>query len=271
MASGKQSRRRRRAGHAAPPPVQAKGRRRQASRRVRVGAAALLILIVVGVALGLAFDRGASSTTSVPARGSLANGVPGASEVDRLLKGISQHGNVLGSPTAPATLIEYVDLQCPYCQQFETQAMPTLFKNYVRTGKVKIELRPIAFIGPDSQTGRFASIAAGKQNKQFNFVQLVYLDQGAENTGWLNSGRITAVAASIPGLDVPRLLEQQGSAATEQQAGSFDQQAKADRITATPTLLVGRSGQTARPVTLTSPVDTHSVAAAINRALVKNQ
>ncbi|TMC25596.1 MAG: hypothetical protein E6J32_13330 [Chloroflexi bacterium] len=47
-------------------------------------------------------------------------------------------GAVLG---APLTLVEYVDLQCPYCQQFETQAMPTLIARFVRTGTVKIEAR----------------------------------------------------------------------------------------------------------------------------------
>ena len=30
-------------------------------------------------------------------------------------------------------MVEYVDLQCPFCQQFETQVMPDIIKNYVRT------------------------------------------------------------------------------------------------------------------------------------------
>lgn len=87
----------------------------------------------------------------------------------------------------------------------------------------------------------------------------------------MNSGTITAAAASIPGLDVPRLLEQQSSTATEEQATSFDQQATRDRVSATPTVLVGGSGQTLRPVTLASPGDEHSVATALDRALVNDQ
>jgi protein-disulfide isomerase len=265
MAKRRQSNRR--GGVKAPrPPVPATGRRRHASRRVRVGAAAILVLIVVGIVLGLAFDGGASPT-SVPARGSLTNGLPGATSAQQLFQGIPQHGNVLGSTTAPATLVEYVDLQCPYCQQFETLALPTLIKGYVRTGKVKIELRPIAFIGPDSASGRLALIAAGQQNKLFDFAELLYLNQGAENSGWLNSSMISSAAASIPGVDVPQLLEQQSSTATQKEATSFDRQAIRDKISATPTLLAGKSGQTLLPVALASPGDAQSVAAALDNAL----
>jgi len=269
MASGKQSKRRRRAAEVAPPPVRAKGQRRQASPRVLIAEAVLLAMIVVGLVLGLALSGTSSGSParSAPRHGSLANALPGATAVDQLLKGIPQHGNVLGSPTAPATLVEYVDLQCPYCQQFETQAMPTLIKHYVSTGKAKIELRPIAFIGPDSQRGRSAAIAAGRQNRMFNFAELLYLNQRGENTGWLNDATITATAASIPGLDVPSLLEQRNSASTGSQAGAFDRLATSDQVTSTPTILVGKSGHALRRVTLASPGDARSVASALDTAL----
>jgi protein-disulfide isomerase len=187
--------------------------------------------------------------------------------VQKLLLGIPQQANVLGSQSAPVTLVEYIDLQCPYCQQFETQAMPSLIGSYVRTGKVKIEARPIAFIGPDSQRGRLAAIAAGAQNKLFNFAQILYLNQGTENTGWLSAQMVASAAASIPGLDVSRLLAGSNSDAVKTQAGTYDQQAAKDSVQATPTILVGKSGGTLRPVALTSPTDSQSVASAISAAL----
>jgi protein-disulfide isomerase len=233
---------------------------------VFVSAAAVVVLAAIAVALGVVLSSG-SSKAAVPARGSLTNALPGAAEVQQLLQGIPQHGNVLGSQSAPVTLVEYVDLQCPYCQQFEAQAMPALIGNYVRTGKVKIEARPIAFIGPDSQSGRAAAIAAGEQNKLFNFAQIVYLNQGTENTGWLNDQMIVSTAASIPGLDVSRLLADSKSDTVKAQAGTYDQQAVGDSVQATPTILVGKSGGPLRPVTLTSPTDRQSVASAISAAL----
>ena len=37
-----------------------------------------------------------------------------------MFAGIPQHDTVLGDVSAPVTMVEYVDLQCPDCQQFET-------------------------------------------------------------------------------------------------------------------------------------------------------
>ena len=266
MPSGKQSKRQRRAARTAPPPVRTKGRQRRASPRVLLSATAVVVLAAIGLTLGIAFSGG-SSKAAVPVRGSLVNALPGARDAQRLLQGIPQRGNVLGSRSAPVTLVEYVDLQCPFCQQFETQAMPALIGSYVRTGKVKIEARPIAFIGADSQRGRVAAIAAGEQNKLFNFAQILYLNQGSENTGWLNDQMVTFAAASIPGLDVSRLLADSNSDAVKAKAGAFDRQAVADNVRATPTILVGKSGGALRPVALTSPSDEQSVASAINAAL----
>jgi Thioredoxin len=139
--------------------------------------------------------------------------------VHRLFAGIPQRVNVLGRPSAPVTLVEYVDLQCPFCQAFETQVMPKLVARYVRTGEVKVVMRPIAFIGPDSERGRLAALAAARQNRLFDFSELLYFNQGAENSGWLDDAMIRRAAASIPGLDVGTLLGVRDSASIRSQGG----------------------------------------------------
>ncbi|HEX6699447.1 MAG TPA: thioredoxin domain-containing protein [Gaiellaceae bacterium] len=165
------------------------------------------------------------------------------------------------------TLVEYIDLQCPFCQQFETSAMPTIVHRYVRAGKLKVVARPIAFIGPDSQRGRDAALAAGGQNKLFDFAQLLYLNQGAENTGWLTDDIVKAAAASIPGLSVQKLLDERGSSAVSDEAHALDAEASADAVHATPAILVGRSGTKPKVVQLASPTDAKSVEHAIDSAL----
>jgi protein-disulfide isomerase len=232
---------------------------------VLIAAGVVVVLVVVGVVLGVVLSGG-SSSSSVPRRGSLVDALPGAAAVQRLYAGIPQHGNVLGSPSAPVTMVEYIDLQCPYCQAFETRAMPTLVSRYVRTGTLKVEARIVAFIGPDSVSGRGAAISAGRQNRLFNFTELLYANQGAENSGWLSDEMITNAAASIPGLDVPELLAARSSSAVAAEATRFDEQAAADGVSQTPTILVGRRGTTPQPVTLTSPDDPAPVEAAITAA-----
>jgi protein-disulfide isomerase len=229
---------------------------------------ALLALAAAAVVvLGVVLSGGDSSNTAVPARGSLANALPGAAETQQLLKGIPQSGNVLGDPSAPVTVYEYVDLQCPFCQQFETEAMPTLIERYIRTGKAKVELRPIAFIGPDSERGRAALIAGAEQNKMFNVAQLLFLNQGAENTGWLSDELVESVGASIPSLDVRRFLEDRNGSSVADKTSAFDADASADGVKSTPTILVGKSGQGAKLVTLATTTDAESVARAIDAAL----
>lgn len=242
MTSGKATKRKRREARVpAPPPVKGPGSKRQASPKVLIGAGVAVGLIILAVVLGFVLTGGKSSSNN-RAIGSLTNALPGAADTQRLLNGIPQHGNVLGSPNAPVTMVQYIDLQCPFCQQFETQAMPKLIDKYVRTGKVKVESRPIAFLGPDSERGRAGALAAAQQNRMFNYAQNLYLNQGIENTGWLDDRMATAAASSIPGLDVNAWKSARGSSAVKDQESQFDSQATADKVSETPTVLVGKTG-----------------------------
>src|SRR6266446_5502707 len=48
---------------------------------------------------------------------------------------------VHGSKDAPVTLIEYASLTCPHCAAFQKEVVPSLNKDYVETGKVKLVFR----------------------------------------------------------------------------------------------------------------------------------
>jgi len=227
----------------------------------------MLAILVLAVLLGVSLSSSSSSKRPTPSRSALIRALAGAAAVHRQFAGIPQHGNVLGSLSAPVTLVEYVDLQCPYCDQFELRVLPNLLSRYVRTGKVKIEARPIAFIGPDSKRGRAAAIAAGQQNRMFNYMELLYANQKTENTGWLSDSMVEKAAASIPGLAVPRLLAARNSAAIKSAEARFDSLANTDNVRGTPTIFVGKSGGTLSQVALSSPTDEAAVATAIASSL----
>jgi protein-disulfide isomerase len=269
MASGKRSKEKRRAQAA--PPVRSKGapRRRQASPRVLLGGGAGAAVIALVVVLIVVFAGGGSAATpkGVPKIGSIAAGLPGASDVNQYLKGIPQNGLTLGSASAKVTLVEYIDLQCPFCQQFELQVLPDILTKYVRTGKVKIEARVLDFIGPDSSRGRTAMIAAGMQNRAFNYAEILYFNQGTENTGWLNADLVASAAASIPGLNVSKLLTDQSSSSVAKVASTIDTEAANDNVAETPTLLVGQSGKKLERVAITSPTDEKTLVTALDAAL----
>jgi protein-disulfide isomerase len=164
-------------------------------------------------------------------------------------------------------MIEYIDLQCSACRAFETEIMPSIVSKYVRTGKVRIEARPIVAIGPDSQRGVRGSLAAAQQNRLFNFAQILYDNQGPENGGWLTDQMLQDAAASIPGLDVPAFLRDVNSAAVRAQGKRFNDEANADGVSGTPTLLVGKTGGKLHEVTPGVVPSVAQLSAALDRAL----
>jgi protein-disulfide isomerase len=258
--SGKTARRRRK-NAAAPPPVARSGERRRASPRVLLSALVVL-LVVAGVAVGIALAMGGKSSSS-----SGVSALPGSGAVQRELAGIPQHGLVLGSSKAPVTLTEYIDLQCPFCRDFETQVLPTIVQEFVRNGKLKIVARPVHFIGPDSLPARNAAIAAGYQNRAFNFMQVIYVNQGTENTGWLNQDLIEHAAASVPGMNVRRVLDEQRSSAVKAAGAAVDAQANAAQLIGTPTIFLGRTGSKPKAVSSAVTFDVAKLAAAIRSQL----
>ena len=201
----------------------------------------------------------------MPSIGSLTGALPASDAVQREFAGIPQQGRVLGRRNAPVTMVQYVDLQCPGCRAFETEVMPSIVPKLVRTGKLKIETRPIAFIGPDSLPARYAAIAAGSQNRMFNFMQVIYANQGVENTCWLDNAFIEKAAASVPGMDVKRLLDEQKSHAVIAVGKTVDRDAKADKVSETPTLLIGKTGSKLRKVPSKLAFDEARLVAAIRR------
>ena len=197
--------------------------------------AAVVVIILVAVSSGSSDDSSTPKATS-------AGGVTGASQTAALLKGIPQNGSVLGNPKAPVTLVEFADMQCPFCQEYALKALPGLIHKYVRTGKVKMDFRPVVFLGQDSLDGGRVVGAAGNQNKLWNGVELLYHNQGKENSGWLTDTLQGKVLAAIPGLNAQKAMSDRAANSVRLQLVRADNLSKKYKIEATPSFLVGRTG-----------------------------
>ncbi len=262
MPSGKRARQQRQAAAVtAPPPVRSKGiggaRTRQASPRALAIAGGVVLLAIVAIVLGVVLSKGGGSggsntvskqdTAGLPAVGSQTwpGALQGAGEANDLFKGIPQKGLVLGSPKAPIEMEMFIDVQCPVCQNYEAVYLPTVVRQYIRTGKVQLHLQPWAFIGPQSSTGRYGVIAAGAQNKAFEYTKLLYDNQppGSENSGWLDGKMMANIAASVSGLNLERWRKDTNSAEAQSVAGAVDKLASKSKVSGTPTILVGCKGK----------------------------
>lgn len=68
---------------------------------------------------------------------------------------------VMGDESAPLTLVEFSDYQCPYCQRHFNQTTPLIRQNYIDTGKVKYVFRdfPLSFHSDAKQAAAGAECA----------------------------------------------------------------------------------------------------------------
>lgn len=225
-----------------------------------------LQLCALALAATLVAAAGAANGSRATAAGPAA--VPGAQEVAALLRGIPQRGVWLGRQTAPVTLVEYVDIQCVYCAHFANETFPTIVRRYVRTGRVRVLFRGIAFVGPDSMSTLRWTFAAGRQDKLWNVLELLFVNQGAENSGWATQSRLAAVARSVPRLSLARLRRESGGRAVAAQVGAAAAAARKAQVPGTPYFEAGRSLTALQPVKLTS-FDPADFASQLDRLLAR--
>jgi protein-disulfide isomerase len=161
---------------------------------------------------------------------------------------VSQDGVWLGDPDAPATLVEFADLQCPFCAEFATQELPGVIDRYVRDGRLRLELRLLAFIGPDSERARQVAHAAALQDRMWDFTDLFFRNQGAENSGYATNAFLERLARQTPGLDVEQLSSDLGSQEAEALTRQAERLARRLGVDGTPSFYLVRDGEEPEPI-----------------------
>jgi protein-disulfide isomerase len=201
-----------------------------AGRGVWLGVAGALLVVVV---LGVVSVVGARKTTADPAtagpsiaqaRLAAAHRVPG----DPL---------ALGKPDAPVTMVVWADFQCPYCKAFTEDSATALIKQYVDTGKMRLEWRDFAFLGPESTAAAVAARAAGRQGKFWAYHDKLYAEQHPENSGALTSAYLLDLARRL-GLDPIRFSADVADPALARQVAADEAEGEKLGINGTPGFLI---------------------------------
>jgi protein-disulfide isomerase len=86
-----------------------------------------------------------------------------------------------GSASAPITIVEFSDLQCPFCVRFYENTYPEIMQNYVETGKVRYVARefPLTAIHKEAQRASQGALCAGKQDKYWEMRAAIFRNRAA--------------------------------------------------------------------------------------------
>jgi protein-disulfide isomerase len=165
---------------------------------------------------------------------------PQAAPQPTMAKTTNLKGFVMGRADAPLTMIEFTDLQCPFCRQYASTTFDQIKKNWIDTGQLRYISRdfPLDFHAQAMPAAR-AARCAGEQGK---FWELRFALM--RNAHLLSPDYITKTADDLK-LDTKAF-------ATCTASGKFDAEIQADvregttiGIDGTPTFVIGKTSATA--------------------------
>ncbi len=229
----------------------------------------VVVTILVATVIAILVATGCSSKKSPPKpRSTQTRGTD--AEVISLLTGIPQHGNILGNPSAALTLEYFGDLQCPFCRKFTLTALSSIIRMWVRAGKLKIVYRSEESATRDPEVFKIqqvAALAAGKQNRMWDFLELFYRNQGREGTGYVTEGFLQGLAQQVAGLDLIAWTAARSDVGLASTISRDAQAANDAGLTGTPAFLLGRSGGPLRHFRQATDTEAGPYDAAIERLL----
>ncbi len=193
--------------------------------------AVAVVVVLIVVSQNQSSDSGGDSSD-----------LDGIAEVKRELSGIQQNGMVLGDPQAKVTVLEFADLQCPVCKGYSEEVLPQVIENQVSSGEAKLSFRNYTIIDEQSIPAGAAAVAAGKQGRGWNFVELFYRNQGVEHSGYVTDEFLTAIAEGAGVPDIAKWNSDRKSKAVLGEVSASTEEARELGFTGTPSFALEGPG-----------------------------
>jgi protein-disulfide isomerase len=157
---------------------------------------ALIVAVLGTVVVGIALQKPDDDPIQIT----------GAGTVQRLIGGIEQEGAVLGDADAPVTVEVFNDLQCPDCAAYQLEEITPLIEGPVRAGEVTLVFHHFSFSARQTTLSAYAAAAAGEQGRQWQYIQLFYINQDEAEEHGVTDDLLERIASAVLELD----LEQWG-------------------------------------------------------------
>lgn len=162
------------------------------------------LAVPIAIIIAGGFLAGALYYSNLKAKTIVANApTPSAADSASHMRPVSADDHILGNPNADLVIVEYSDLECPFCKQFQT-TMKQVMDVYGGPGKVAWVYRhfPIASLhskAPKEAEATECANELGGAEKFWEYTDLVYQTTNSNNT--LDAAELPKIAAQV-GLDV---------------------------------------------------------------------
>ena len=145
---------------------------------------------------------------------------------------------ILGSESAPITIVEFGDYQCEACYAWFHNTRDTLIDNYVETGKAKLIFVDLPFLGRDSPTAAQASYCAEDQGQYWEYHTMLYTFQdGHPDSGWADRDRLNSFAFSLD-MNIDEFNECMDSSKYKKRVKANYDEAVKNGVQSTPTFII---------------------------------
>lgn len=154
-----------------------------------------------------------------------------------VVQGILDDGTpYIGSLDAPVVFAEFSDFSCPHCADFEPE-IEQLIIQYVRTGQLRIEYRPMTFVGGEySQAAARGAICAAEQGAFWEFHSELFRYQKTQGANYFTTDNVVGIGDDL-GLDSDALRSCMASNRPDRTLRAASQLQTDMGVNSTPTLI----------------------------------
>jgi protein-disulfide isomerase len=119
---------------------------------------------------------GVTSSSGDVATSAVSNTVGGLQDTSG---GSADRGRIRGAPTAQVWLVEISDFQCPYCKSWHDAVYPTIEREYVQTGKIRMAYinYPLSSIHPNARAAAEAAMCGSVQGRFWELHESLFNTQ----------------------------------------------------------------------------------------------
>jgi protein-disulfide isomerase len=197
----------------------------------------LVGLLVLALILGLLGFAIVSISVGTGTEGQIT--ITGAEETQSLLGGIQQDGARIGPGDAPVTIQVFNDLQCDPCSNWNRDVIMPLIRGPVRAGQIQMIYHHFPMTESGFGLASFGAVAAAKQDDEWQFIELFFLNQEKAKTGGATQEFLDNVSRAILNFNVEQWQQDQNNSDVKKTLEEDDKLSADRQLPAQPAVVVG--------------------------------